>query len=283
MEEQLFVRIRGRVQGPYEVEKLRTLVRRGQLSRMHEVSSDGSVWKQAAEYPDLFVSPTINDVGSHTQPSDHSTPDNDIPDVDRPSTTSSSRWHYAQSGIQVGPVSFEELKSLIASGNVASSDLVWTDGMPNWIPANSVTGLLPRSRVVDGSNILKGDILRTVSEGRPWINFIALVTCFVGSLMLVFGGCAIVFGARWNQQGTIASGGFLMLYGIVTLWGGQLLLRYSSDLNRVLQNSTISRLDKALRSLQRFWIFLSVVMIVLLVNVIGLAIWAFSIGISLSG
>ena len=58
MEDQLYVRIRGRVQGPFDTEKLRALVRRGQLSRMHEVSNDGNDWKQASEYSELFATAT---------------------------------------------------------------------------------------------------------------------------------------------------------------------------------------------------------------------------------
>lgn len=33
----------------------------------------------------------------------------------------------------------------------------------------------------------------------------------------------IVLGARWNEAAIIASGGFSILYGVVSIWGGQLL------------------------------------------------------------
>ena len=52
----LYTRIRGRVSGPYNVEKLRTLARRGQLSRLHELSINGVSWQPAADYPQLFLS-----------------------------------------------------------------------------------------------------------------------------------------------------------------------------------------------------------------------------------
>jgi len=55
MDTQLYLRVRGRVLGPYDQEKLQSLVRRGQLSRMHEVSTDGTHWVQAGTYPELFV------------------------------------------------------------------------------------------------------------------------------------------------------------------------------------------------------------------------------------
>src|SRR5580658_9061928 len=55
MDTQLYLRVRGRVLGPYDEEKLQSLVRRGQLSRMHEVSTDGTHWVRASTYAELFV------------------------------------------------------------------------------------------------------------------------------------------------------------------------------------------------------------------------------------
>ena len=56
MDNQHYIRIRGRVLGPYDQEKLQTLARRGQLSRMHELSPDGISWVRASSYPELFSS-----------------------------------------------------------------------------------------------------------------------------------------------------------------------------------------------------------------------------------
>ena len=55
MENQLYIRMRGRVLGPYDQEKLQSLARRGQLSRMHELSQDATNWVRASTYPELFV------------------------------------------------------------------------------------------------------------------------------------------------------------------------------------------------------------------------------------
>lgn len=55
MDTQLYLRVRGRVLGPYDEEKLQSLVRRGQLSRMHEVSTDGAHWVRASTYAELFA------------------------------------------------------------------------------------------------------------------------------------------------------------------------------------------------------------------------------------
>jgi hypothetical protein len=48
-------------------------------------------------------------------------------------------WYYARNGHQVGPVSESEIPSLINSGVVVASTLVWHEGLTDWIPANQST------------------------------------------------------------------------------------------------------------------------------------------------
>lgn len=47
-------------------------------------------------------------------------------------------WYYATGGQRQGPVSEEQLRRLIASGQVTPLTLVWTDGMPEWVAAGSM-------------------------------------------------------------------------------------------------------------------------------------------------
>jgi hypothetical protein len=53
----------------------------------------------------------------------------------------STVWYYAQDGVQIGPVSFDELKAAAAAGKVTPNDYVWNDGLPNWVVAHTVAGL----------------------------------------------------------------------------------------------------------------------------------------------
>jgi hypothetical protein len=54
-----------------------------------------------------------------------------------------SQWYYAQNGQQLGPVSGEQLRAMVASGAVRSTDLVWSDSLPAWTAAGQVPALLP--------------------------------------------------------------------------------------------------------------------------------------------
>jgi hypothetical protein len=51
------------------------------------------------------------------------------------------QWYYSKNGTQLGPVAQGELITKLASGEVSPSDLVWKDGMGDWIPASQVAEL----------------------------------------------------------------------------------------------------------------------------------------------
>ena len=54
-----------------------------------------------------------------------------------------TQWYYAQNGQQLGPVPSEQLQSMLANGALRPTDLVWSEGLPAWTPANQVPALLP--------------------------------------------------------------------------------------------------------------------------------------------
>lgn len=48
-------------------------------------------------------------------------------------------WHYKLNGKEFGPVSEEELRSNISSGDIKQTDLIKGPGMSEWVPASYVT------------------------------------------------------------------------------------------------------------------------------------------------
>src|SRR5271165_3621034 len=52
------------------------------------------------------------------------------------------QWYYTQNRQQQGPVSFEELQQLAERGNISPRDLVWKEGMPEWVSAGA-QGIFP--------------------------------------------------------------------------------------------------------------------------------------------
>lgn len=53
------------------------------------------------------------------------------------------QWYYAQQDQQKGPVDEATLKQLAASGTVRPEDLLWTEGMKEWVPARRLGNLFP--------------------------------------------------------------------------------------------------------------------------------------------
>src|SRR3954453_13960155 len=53
------------------------------------------------------------------------------------------QWFYASQGKQWGPIADPQLRQMIASRSLQPTDLVWTQGWPQWVPAGSVPSLIP--------------------------------------------------------------------------------------------------------------------------------------------
>ena len=51
------------------------------------------------------------------------------------------QWYYAKNGTQLGPVEQSELLARIAAGEVSASDLVWREGLPDWVPLGQLNEL----------------------------------------------------------------------------------------------------------------------------------------------
>jgi hypothetical protein len=57
-------------------------------------------------------------------------------------------WYYTKNNQQMGPVSWDELKQLADSGVLKPSDMVWKEGLVNWVKAEKREGLFaPRKPV----------------------------------------------------------------------------------------------------------------------------------------
>ncbi|HVX64364.1 MAG TPA: GYF domain-containing protein [Pirellulales bacterium] len=146
--DRFYIRLRGREQGPFDVDQLHSLSRSGQFSRVHEVSSDGRSWGSAKDRPELFprvapaplaaaAAPASGSPGESeslaAEPADYASTD---PDEE-------AKWFYARGGLQEGPTKFDQLVRLASAGALGADDLVWAAGMANWTPAREIRGLMP--------------------------------------------------------------------------------------------------------------------------------------------
>ncbi|MBC8126608.1 MAG: DUF4190 domain-containing protein [Gloeobacteraceae cyanobacterium ES-bin-144] len=51
------------------------------------------------------------------------------------------QWYYSKNTTQLGPITDSELKAKVSSGEISRADLIWKDGMRDWLPVSSVPEL----------------------------------------------------------------------------------------------------------------------------------------------
>lgn len=78
-----------------------------------------------------------------------------------------NEWHYTLNGQQAAaPVTSAQLKQLAASGQLKPTDLLWQDGMLDWVPASSVKGLFPSGKPLGDSSVVAPPAADKASAGR---------------------------------------------------------------------------------------------------------------------
>jgi hypothetical protein len=196
---QYYIRVRGKVHGPFDVEKLKKLHARGQFSRAHEVSVDKRSWQAAAELPELFPpSETVQDSRENVYvPVD---PSDEFEQI-QSAPPESSKWYYSIGEERHGPVSMMDLRQLVLTGQLTMHDLVWKEGMADWVPL----AIQPELQLlrVGGPAAHAADGAATGMASLPRMSGLAIASLTLGILGLVLSFCtigvcsimAIVFGA----------------------------------------------------------------------------------------
>ncbi len=55
------------------------------------------------------------------------------------------QWFYSSAGMKTGPISTEQLRQLVASGQLKPTDVVQRQGTQNWVAILSIDGLIPKA------------------------------------------------------------------------------------------------------------------------------------------
>ncbi len=175
-----YIRQYGKVTGPFPWERLRAMKAEGQLGSFSELSQDQQNWVNALQFfppPPPLPKPKPKPApapGPSTVP-ENKTADmplssqgghgptmmgqvaeetlEPLPDsVPRPrpsgsgvqhaAPSSGGSWYYAVDEQQYGPVSFDQLRQMVARGTLRGSDMVWEQGgLDDWLPASSIPEL----------------------------------------------------------------------------------------------------------------------------------------------
>jgi hypothetical protein len=179
----LYLRLRGRVTGPFTHAQLVRMREQGGLSRFHEVSADGITWQLASD-AGLLPSPSASrsdlqltvDAVRPAQPTVAEAP---------------KRWFYLDTtGGQQGPLSRDEVADLVRQNIVRGQTLVWCEGQAGWLSAaqTELAALLPAAALEPADQ-----------GGGIAVNPAALIA---GLLLVVLGmGCFVL---AWVEEMRLA-------------------------------------------------------------------------------
>ncbi len=138
MADKYYLRIRGKVLGPFEMKQLQSLRSRGKLGRSNDISMDRRDWVPASEVSELFPEESQSTTMGESHETESASPESVEAE---PSPESQHQWHFTLNGQNDGPVPTMVLLQMISTGQLKPTDDVWREGMPNWEPANSIPEL----------------------------------------------------------------------------------------------------------------------------------------------
>ncbi len=227
--DQYFIRSRGRVSGPFQMDALQKLARRGSMSRFDEISSDQMGWVPAESMDGVFAAPApvpsrqaaIQDFSPPPMPSE-------MPSASRQEV----RYFYTQNGVEVGPVTTDVLRSLASSGAIGARDVVWAEGADVAHEAAQIPALANvfsastgdsyrRSRGRGNANADPKDIQRAVKSSSQTATVVGVIA---GALMLTLVNAPIFalgdkFAFWWDAKVTwmVVAGGYCTLCAIALI------------------------------------------------------------------
>lgn len=187
-----------------------------------------------------------------------------------------TEWYYTRAGQQQGPVSGEQLQSMISAGQVSSADLVWNESMPDWVPARQApelsaspspasfpspypTGVIGYAAPTSDGVFATPRALDMLRQTRPWARFLSIII-FIGSgLMFVL---ALIFMlALGNMRGgpPAAIGLFYVAFAILNVMPGIFLSRYASNISTLQRMNRSTDLEAALEAQKSLWKYIGIV------------------------
>ena len=293
---QLYVRIRGRAHGPYSEAKLIDMVHRGQLSRVHMVSTDGQNWKKASDFPQLFDSARLAVGGSLGQQTvDHSSGSSQAQaGSETPASANSgsgspptaSEWYYSDGTASFGPLPLATIKKMCDSGELSRETLVWKPDFDGWKPAGEVIGLFSvgnrtssnsfESATTDSS--IAPSLAEAIAAPAPWVLFLGVISLLYSAATFVFfilqltwvGGANTIEGATMALAWLVQTGVFTTI--------GVLLIVYARASGKLRHYNNVSNAIAAMKSLRTYWIFLGIFAI-MEIAVLGGVIFIWIVGI----
>ena len=226
---QWYVRMRGRVLGPFSPSQLASLRDRGRLTDDHELSQDRRSWMRASEMPGVFAlsaqrEPQPARAVELEWPVSSSPGEAPAPARISPAAQVEAQWFVARGTSHQGPMTHADVQRMISAGDLGADSLVWKQGMPAWQPAAQVHEF--RFEAAAGAPAATAGASFQAASANPYgylpptsgMAIASLVLgllwlCGIGSLLAtIFGAVAI---SQISRSNGAVSGKALALAGLV--------------------------------------------------------------------
>ena len=192
----------------------------------------------------------------------------------------SEQWSYAKGGVQQGPVSLDELRRMLAAGELTGTDLAWRPGMANWAAITTMEELTAAAELpvatavtIDKTHVVsyQGNMLDSMNctvrtmelyrQTKPWVRIVS-VFLWIGMGLMCLSGLVVLglaAGGMVRQQHFV-----LFIYlplGILYIFPALYLTRYASHLGALMRMQTPETLEKAVEAQKSFWKFVAIAML----------------------
>jgi len=296
-EDRLYVRFKGKILGPLTSQKIQELARRGQITRMHDLSPDGRSWVKAGEYGNLFsgdkglgsssfsgVEQAVSSIPVnplYTQPTPVApTPAASLP-IEAPDQ--SVQWYAHINGENRGPLTTASLMSSVNSGQVAPDTLVWRAGFDDWRPAadcfpQSFSQSAETQAAASGGSYVsvstsggKRDLYYELQASRPWALLIGWLISIYGVLSAIYWVVFMIVGGESRLTGSskVIAGLIGLTFAGIMIFGGVLVLRYAASLKDIAIHRSEGRAIESARRLAAVWRLIGITICLILGLVIG--------------
>jgi len=171
MGDQFYIKLAGRVRGPFTVDGLKEQIRRGVFSpHISEVSEDRTTWTRASQIPALT---------ELSRPSTTAPPQTTPVDALTVAEPTSTEWYYTQHGVQAAAtVPTEQLDLLIRQGTIALHDRIWNETMPDWVEVS-------RSKFAHGSHGADGQPISALTVSSATLGVLGYSVLMCCTVLLV--------------------------------------------------------------------------------------------------
>lgn len=195
----------------------------------------------------------------------------------------SDKWYFSRAGTEgQGPVTLQDLQTKCTFGDLSATDLVWCQGMPQWVAAAAIPELVfpppefpPQS--ASPAAAVQAIPLETVSysqphphdsitctprtihllrQTRPWARIMAIMI-FIAAGLMILGGVAMMFASTFGARDTAPAIVGIVYFVIAALYiaPAVYLNRYCSRITQLIALRRDDLLEQAIEAQKSFWKF----------------------------